>query len=149
MSMRIAGTDDELEWGTTYVGHAARLWSIAGDERRARRIRDWVKDFWTGPDANTDDEYPPARIYPVGGLKHLLGLLEGLDEALRATVTDRNWRIDAVAAERIRGISEALVDSWNEEGGTVYTLANRVSEVLQFEAFLQRAIELDRPLEVR
>jgi hypothetical protein len=31
----------------------------------------------------------------------------------------------------------------------VYTLANRVGEVFQLEAFLRRAIEMDRHVEVR
>ena len=149
MSLRIAGTDDELEHGTTYIHRAARLWSIAGDERRARRIREWPKDFAAAPEPDPDDEYPPDKVYSVGGLEHLLGLLEGLGDALRATVTDPHLRIDAETAARIRAISEVLVDSWEEQGKTIYTLANRVAEVHDLEAFLQRAIELDRNVEVR
>jgi hypothetical protein len=143
MSLRIAGTDDELEMGTMYIHWAGDLWSLAGDERRARRIHDWPKDYWT-----TNEDDPETKVYWVGGLEHLLGLIEGLDDALRATVTDQHWRIDAETAARIRTSNECLVDSWDEEGRTVYTLANRVSEVYQLEGLLRRAIEMDRHVEV-
>ena len=109
---------------------------------RGEAIRRWVSDEWWASD---DD--PDIEVYPVPSLRHLLGLLDGLDDALLAEVTDENFRLDPDTAARLRATNELLVDSWDDETGHVDTLANRVSEVHQVTWLVKKAIEMDRSLE--
>jgi hypothetical protein len=143
MSLFIAGTEICIEEGTTYLHRAAHLWSLL-DPPRGEAIRWWIRNEWAA-----DDDDPEAKVYNTASLRHLLGLLDGLDDALRAELTDHDWRIDQNTAARITGNKEWLVDSWNGEQGTVYTLANRVSEVHQVDALVRRALDMDRALVVR
>ena len=138
MTLAIAGTDEELEGGLLYISRAADLWSLF-DERRAEAIRRWIHDEW-----HAHEEDPDIQVYLAGRCKYLLDLLDGLDEGLRAEITDKHWRVDAATAARIKERYEWLVDSWEGEGGPVYTLANRVSEVHQLEWLLRRAVEMGR-----
>ncbi len=142
MSFGIGGTDEALKDGTTYVHHAADLWSLV-DPRRGEAIRRWLRDEW-GP----HDDDPDIEVYDVDSLGRLLELVEGLGQALRAQVTDRDYRVDADGAARIREREPTLVDSWQEDGRDVFTLANRMGEVDQLIDLVKRAIALDRSIEV-
>lgn len=142
MSLTIAGTDEGLDDGTTYLHTAADLWALI-DRSRGDSIRAWLRDEWA---AHDDD--PDLEVYDVDSLRRLIPLLEGLDEALRARVTDENFRIDEATAARLAGSDPTLVDSWTTGGTAVYTLTNRVGEVHQVKALIQRAIEMGLPIEV-
>jgi hypothetical protein len=142
MSLAIAGTPEHLGDGTSYLHTAAELWSLV-DPSRGESIRAWLRDEWA---AHDDD--PDLEVYDVGSLRRLLPLLEGLEEALRARLTDAHFRIDPETAVRVTSLDPTLVDSWTADGQTVYTLANRVGEVHQVRALVRRALDLDRPLEV-
>jgi hypothetical protein len=142
MSFRIAGSDEEVEYGTRYLQTAADLWDLV-EPRRGQAIRRWMRDEWA---AHDDD--PDLEVYSVDSLRRLLGLLDGLDAALRAEVTDAHWRLDAETAARLTASDPTLVDSWQGEDGPVYTLANRVSEVHQVEAVVRTAIAMGRDIEV-
>ena len=142
MSFGIAGTDEALKDGTTYIHHAADLWSLV-DPRRGDAIRRWLRDEWTARD---DD--PDIEVYELDSLGRLLDLVEGLGDALRAQLTDGDYRIDAATAARISAGEPTLVDSWKEDGRDVYTLTNRVGEVDQMIGLVKRAIALGRSVEV-
>lgn len=142
MSFRIAGTDDEIEYGTAYLHTAADLWDLV-EPRRAAAIRSWLRDEWA---AHDDD--PDLEVYNVDGLRRLVGLLDGLDAAMRAEITDERWRLDAETAARLTAADPTLVDSWPGEDGPVYTLANRIGEVHQVEALVKKAIAMGRDIEV-
>lgn len=142
MSFGIAGTDEALKDGTTYIHHAADLWSLV-DPHRGEAIRRWLRDEWTARD---DD--PDIEVYELDSLGRLLDLVEGLGDALRAQLTDRDYRIDADTAARISAREPTLIDSWKEDGRDVYTLTNRVGEVDQMVGLVKRAIALGRSVEV-
>ena len=142
MTTRIAGTHDVLDKGTTYLHHAAELWALV-DSRRGEAIHTWLRNEWAA-----HPEHPDLEVYDVASLRHLLGLLAGLGDALVAKLTDASWRLDAETAARLFASHPTLIDSWREGEGTVYTLANRVSEVDQIEALVRRAVALNRDLEV-
>jgi hypothetical protein len=143
MSLYIAGADDgDLEHGSMYLHTAADLWSLV-DERRGGSIRRWITDEWAADDANLD-----IQIYEVSSLRRLLELLDGLDDALRAEITDHDWRMDATTAAQVRAREPALVDTFETPSGTVHTLENRVSEVHQVEALVKRAVATNRRIEI-
>lgn len=142
MSFGIAGTDEALKDGTTYIHHAAELWSLV-DPPRGEAIRRWLRDEWTA-----DDDDPDVEIYEVDSLGRLLDLVEGLGDALRAELTDRDHRIDADTAARITAREPTLIDSWREDGRDIYTLTNRVGEVDQMVALVKRAIAMNRSIVV-
>lgn len=143
MSLWIAGTNEGFEAGTTYLHHAADLWSLM-DEQRGKRIGSWLDDWWAPHETD-----PEINVYNVVSLRYLLGLLDGIGDALRAEITDEHWRLDPETAARIKSSKEWLVDSWDEPGGPILTLENRVSEVHQLESLVQKAIKMNRALEVR
>jgi hypothetical protein len=136
------GQDDELEDGRTYLFNAAALWSLVAP-RRGEALRRWLHDEWAAHDADPDIE-----VYDVGSLRRLVGLLDGLEDALRAELTDADFGLDAATAARVQSERETLVDSWESGGRRVYTLANRMAEVRRMERLVKRAIELGRALEV-
>jgi hypothetical protein len=136
------GTEDGIKDGRMYLDFAADLWSLVSP-RRGAAIRTWLHDEWA---AHDDD--PVIEVYDVGSLRRLVGLLEGLADALRAELTDADFRIDAATAERIQARHPLLVDSWQEPGGRVYTLSNRLGEVGHVERLVKRAVEQGRALEV-
>lgn len=142
MTTRIAGTQDVLDKGTTYLHHAAELWSLV-DSRRGEAIHTWLRNEWAA-----HSEHPDLEVYDVASLRYLLGLLDGLGDALVAELTDASWRLDAETAARLYASHPTLIDSWREGEGVVYTLANRVSEVDQLAGLVRRAIASDRGLEV-
>lgn len=146
MTTRIAGTREGLDKGTTYLHHAAELWSLV-NPRRGEAIHTWLRNEWAA-----HPEHPDLEVYDVASLRRLLGLLEGLGDALAAQLTDASWRLDAQTAARLLASHPTLIDSWREGRGeaevVVYTLANRVSEALQIEALVRRAVAVDRGLEV-
>jgi hypothetical protein len=142
MTTRIAGTREGLDKGTTYLHHAAELWSLV-NPRRGEAIHTWLRNEWAA-----HPEHPDLEVYDVASLRLLLGLLDGLGDALAAELTDASWRLDAQTAARLLASHPTLIDSWQGAEGTVYTLANRVSEALQIEALVRRAVALDRGLEV-
>jgi hypothetical protein len=143
MSLCVAGTDICLDEGTRYLFGAAHLWSLV-DPKRADAIRWWIRNEWAA-----DDEDPDVQVYDTIRLRDLLGLLDGLDDALRAELTDQDWRVDQDTALRISQNKDWLVDSWDEEHGKVYTLANRVSEIHQLDWLVRQALAMDRALVVR
>lgn len=146
MTTRIAGTRDGLDKGTTYLHHAAELWSLL-DSRRGESIHTWLRNEWA---AHPED--PDLEVYDVASLRRLLGLLDGLGDALAAELTDASWRLAAETAARLLASHPTLIDSWREGEAkaeiVVYTLANRMSEVDQLEALVKRAVALNRGLEV-
>ena len=142
MTMYITGTDEGIEYGTSYLHTAADLWSLV-EPRRGEAIRRWIRERFA---AHSDS--PDVKVYDVASLRDLLDLLDGLDDALRAEITDDVWRLDEETARRLQAKDETLVDSWQGAQGPVYTLENRVSEVHQVEALARQAIEMNRNLEV-
>lgn len=142
MTMTITGTDEDLDDGTSYLHVAADLWSLV-DERRARAIRQWLDDNWSASDEDAE-----KKVYDVASLRRVLGLLDGLDGALMAEIADEHLRVDTLTAERLSAQHPTLVDSWPDGGGRVFTLANRAHEVRQVRSLIQRAVDLNRTIEV-
>lgn len=120
---------------------AADLWDLV-HPRRGDAIRAWIREAGNRVE---DEEDLVSLSYGVEALRDLVGLLDGLGDALRAEVTDEHWRLDPATAARLKALDETLVDSW-DVGGHVDTLENRVSEVLAVEWLARRAIGLGRPL---
>jgi hypothetical protein len=139
--LSIAGTDEGIEYGRSYLHRAADLWSLV-DPRRGEAINAFLRE-----EGQPRDDDPDIDVYPVARLPHLLGLLDGLDDALRAEVTDEHFRVDAETAARLKAQNELLVESFDDESGAIHTLENRVSEVHQATWLVKKAIEMGRDLE--
>jgi hypothetical protein len=142
VSFEIAGTDESVDYATTALHHAADLWSVV-DPERGERIRRWIEDEWSVRD---DDDR--IRVYDVDSLRRLAALLDGLDEALRAGVTDWHFRLGEAAAARVAAVEPTLVDSWVEGGATIHSVANRIGEIDAVAGLVRRAIDQGRAIEV-
>ncbi|MEZ4363204.1 MAG: hypothetical protein R3B48_23720 [Kofleriaceae bacterium] len=142
MTLSIAGTDLEVEDGRAYLRRAAELWSLI-DVKRGAAISAWLEQEWGAHDTD-----PDLEVYDVGCLPRLLGLLEGLEAALQAQVTDAKFRVDAATAARISAQHELLIDSWVGDDGPVYTLSNRIGELHEVVALIKKAVAMQRGLEV-
>jgi len=129
-----------LERGNSIVDTARDLWSLV-DPERARKIGSWLEDEWSeDPDGDCD-----VHCYGPGSCRYLLNLIEGLSEGLQEGLdVDFTLRISSELAATIRSKHPFLVDSWTEDSGEVFTLANQVSNVGLLCGLLETALKHDR-----
>jgi hypothetical protein len=129
----------ELEKGWTNLYLAVDLWNLV-DPKRAIELLDFIKN-----EIEKSNEEGRTIITPLVG-QSLLEKLSGLDQALLA-ITDKDYRLREDILEKVLAQDPRLVDSWNEDGMTIYTLVNYLQDVRVVRGFFKRAITLGREIE--
>ena len=129
-----------LEEGWSYIYRGIQLWQLV-DPAHAEGLKRLMKE-----DVEHDDSEEPIIVTPALAAR-IVAALAGLPDAL-LRITDRYHRLRPDTVSEVMQKAPYLVDSWDEPSGPVYTLANHLHDVGRAQAFLERAIELGRDVEL-
>jgi hypothetical protein len=129
----------ELEKGWTNLYLAVDLWNLV-DPKRASQLLDFIKN-----EIEKTNEEGRTIITPLVA-QSLVEKLSGLDQALLA-IADKDYRLREDILEKVLAQDPLLVDSWSEDGTTIYTLVNYLQDVRVVRGFIKRAITLGREIE--
>jgi hypothetical protein len=129
----------EMEKGQTYLYRAINMWNLV-DPQKAEELRRVIKDEVEKRNAQRRTIVDPNLA------RRIVEKLSGLEQAL-LRITDQNYRLRPDTVEQVMAQYPFLVDSWEEDGRTIYTLANNLQDVRNVRTFLERATSLGRDLE--
>jgi hypothetical protein len=122
-----------LKHGPGYINDAIELWRLAGDAERAEKIeqiarRGYARDSLV---LDTDD---------IAAMNALL--LNGLDDALKRSIIDSDWRIpvERMAEARLRSRLPELSEQRGESARDAVT--DVFGRVATLSAFLTEALDL-------
>ena len=129
----------ELEKGWSNLYLAVDLWNLV-HPKQGDDLLHFIKNEVEKPNEEGRVIIKPSLA------QRIVEKLVGLDQALLC-ITDKDHRLRGDTIEQVLAQDPLLVDSWSEDGQTVYTLENNLQDVRNVQTFLERAISLGREIE--
>jgi hypothetical protein len=125
---------DSCRYGFSHISVAVELWRLVGDEERAARIESVVSRAF-GDSVDT-----PVGILKTADIEELLGLLEGLQDALRGSVVDARFQVSAAQLPELRRRTTLL--NFNEGDHVAEDgVAEGMGRVTELMMWLRRALD--------
>ena len=120
---------EEYEWAKGFLRVAPELWQLAGYDERAAAIKTLVGKV-----------YDRERYWMTATeIEELLGLLDGIEDALVGTVVDEQWMIQPEQLPRLR-VSTKTLDLDEQRGHlALHAVGEGIGHVCSLRAILREA----------
>jgi hypothetical protein len=122
---------ESLLHGPRYIQVALELWRLADDEERAAKIKAVLR---RGCERN-------APILYTEDIKEFYELLDGLDDALKASLLDENWNIPPERLDEVRRRTREIDLGERPQHRAVKGVEEGLSEVHGLRDFLKQALD--------